>query len=301
VVFAALAVVVSAGRLVSDNSIVRNDCLTPQCGGFVAGVVQSGAVNNCTFVQLDLESGQAHTLTVLNVCKDHRNGQPLSAPVPASANPTKSILFANGNGNNVYKIDVQTGTATVEATLPAQYKNLLGLAVAWGMGANGQWYVVTDSTIYLIQSGVSSPIFDVSDMGLSTNTRVMAYNVTLYLADGLKLHRVDLLNLEAATATIQTAALATATTLDYWTTHETVTMIDSSRNVYSVNIQTGASSVVMQLPAGQGVVARSALFGDMYFPCDDTSMMVSNLAVGQGEGADPFPGAATQGNFQYYY
>jgi len=310
VAFFCLAVVVS-GRLIyedtetdSDEDLsptVGNDCLTPQCGGFVAGVVQSGAADNCSFWQLDLESGATHILTSMDVCKDHRNGQASASAVTAYDNPSKSILFANGNGNNIYKIAVGTGKATELATLPAQYDHLLGLAVAFGMGATGQWYLVTDTTLYVIQSGVSSPIFDVSDLGLSTQTRVEGYNDTIYLVDGLKFHSVDLLNLKSSTVTIQTAGLATATTLDYWTTHDTLTMIDSSRNVYSVNPTTGAASLVMQLPAGQGVVQRSALFGDMYFPCDDTSMMVSNLAVGQGEGPDPFPGAGTQGNFQYYY
>jgi len=278
-----------------------NDCLTPQCGGFVAGIVHYGAANNCSFVQLDLESGATHILTSIDVCKDHRNGQAPGAPVTSYDNPTKSILFANGDGNNIYQIKVQTGVATELASLPAKYKHLIGLAVAFGMGANGQWYLVTDSALYLIQSGASSPIFDVSALQLSTDTRVVAYNDTLYLADGLKLHAIDLLNLQSTTTTIANSELATATTLDFWLTKETLTMIDSNRNVYSVSPSTGASTVVMTLPAGQGVVARSALFGDMYFPCDDTSMMVSNLAAQAGEGALPFPGSSTQGNFQYYY
>jgi len=280
---------------------IRNDCLSPQCGGFVAGIVQSGAPDNCTFVQLDLESGVYHALTVLDVCKDHRFGVAPANPVTSYDNPTKTILYANGDGNNVYQVDVQTGKAVVTATLPAQYDHLLGLAVAYGMGTSGQWYLVTDTTLYLLTSGVSSPIFDVSNLRLSTSTRVLAYNVTLYLCDGLKLHMVNLMDLAASTTTIQNSDLATATTLDFWTTHQTLTMIDTSRNVYSVNTANGDASLEMQLPSGQGVVARSALFGDMYFPCDDTSMMVSNLAVGQGEGADNFPGASTQGNFQYYY
>jgi len=280
---------------------VSNDCLSPQCGGFVAGIILNGQNDNCTFVQLDLESGVYHVLTTVDVCKDHRFGVASANPVTSYDNPTKTILYANGDGNNVYQVSVQTGKATVTASMPAQYDHLLGLAVAYGMGTNGQWYLVTDTTLYLIKAGASSPIYDVSDLRLSTSTRVMAYNVTLYLCDGLKLHMVNLMDLESTTTTIQNSDLATATTLDFWTTHQTVTMIDSARNVYSVNTATGDSSVVMQLPTGQGVVARAALFGDMYFPCDDTSMMVSNLAVGQGEGALPFPGASTQGNFQYYY
>jgi len=299
-VLVAMLAVCSAAYLANMQD-ERNDCLSPQCGGFVAGVVHSGAADNCSLVQLDLESGATHVLTSLDVCKDHRGGQAAAAPVTSYDNPTKSVLFANGNGNYIYSIDVQSGKTTEEATLPAQYDHLLGLAVAFGMGANGQWYLVTDTTVYLITSGASSPIFDVSDLGLSTKTRVQAYNVTIFLADGLKLHAVDLLNLQSTTVTIQNAELATATTLDFWTTHQTVTMIDSNRNVYSVVPASGAATLVMTLPSGQGTVSRSALFGDMYFPCDDTSMMVSNLAVGQGEGADPFPGAGTEGNFQYYY
>jgi len=280
---------------------LNNDCLSPQCGGFVAGVVQQGAPDNCSLWQLDLESGATHILSTIDVCKDHRNGQTPASAVTSFDNPSKSILFANGNGNNIYQVAVFTGVATELATLPAQYDHLLGMAVVTGMPTASQWYLVTDTAVYVIQSGVTSPIFDVSALSLSPNTRVTAYNVTIYLADGLKLHMVDVLNLQSSTTNIQNAELATATTLDFWITKMSVTMVDSNRNIYAVNPSTGAASVVMQLPAGQGVVTHSALFADMYFPCDDTSMMVSNLAVGQGEGADPFPGAGAQGNFQYYY
>jgi len=276
----------------------------PQCGGFLCGVQWTNAVTNCSFVVLDNETEQTKTISLLDVCRDHRThtarGVADAHPLTAYDNPTKSILYTTGDGDFLYQVTTYQGRASAAAALPANYDTLLGLVVANGMPSGEQWYIVASSQLLLVSHNATTPVLDLSALKLSPDARTTAHNTSAYIVDALTVHTIDLVASAVRSVPIADTRLAAALTLQYWMTNSSlVTILD--RDVIQINPSTGASSTVMSLPAGQGSVGRATLFADMYFPVDDTQIYVTNLRAAVVESTAAWRGAFTEADPQFFF
>lgn len=292
--------------------------LTPECGGFLGGIVWFGTKTNCTFTLLDNETDKTKVVAPVTVCEDHRTGHghgrgrsrhSNSAPgFTAFDNPTKQILYVTGDGSYVYGVSVNNGKQTQLAALPQLYAQVLALAVANGVGLSGAWYVVTVNELMQITpasasggSGTVQSVMDLSSLELTAGARVTAYNTTLFIVDRTYAYVIDLLGLQVTdTVSIAWSGLSASQTLQYWMTNATLITVSADRVVTQIDLS-GRAYPMLTLPAGSGAVNRATNFADMYFVTDNVNMFLLNLSAKKLETTAPWPGAQTSSNIQYYF
>lgn len=274
----------------------------PECGGELGGFFKNGGdPRNCSYVHISRTGEVFPSAAPFTGCSD-RTGASEGIPVTAKNDDDHLIYFMTGSGTTIFSIAYGSGEQAVVAALPASYNWTIGLQYISGTGL----YMLTTDTLFLVPAGknVLVPIMEVAHLGLSDDGVMTAHSnhKTLFVTDGKALHKFDVSQTPPIVSTLKMNSLTKIMDLAVYVPDSDIVSLIALQNykLYSLDMNTGASSFLLDIPDGPGFPRVNAIFTDTFYVCDFDNIFAIDLPSKIVLYNASFDGALLQGYFQFH-
>jgi len=245
-----------------------------KCGGILSAFTND-QTNGCNYIDIAQPSGKVTRTVPWTGCSDVGNASN-GSPQTAFSYDEHAFFYMTGSGRNIYWVDDSTVETQLWTTLPEKYNYTLGMVSLTSQGL----YIYTTSTLYNVPEPASpddarvlNTVLSLESLGLDETAVVSAdfWETFTYITHKSNLHVVNSTDPNnIIITTVQMQGLDHVLDLEPYSTdgYNYCLLAMQDDKLYFVDIPTGTSKYIMDVPVASGSPRVNAIGPGTFFYSD---------------------------------